>query len=371
MAALVDQSLRVILAHQASTGAFLASPNLPVYRYAWLRDGAFCANAAQLHGEIDAARRFHDWVSDTVLRHWGKLVACVAAARRGERLPADACFHSRFTIDGAEVPGGWGHHQLDGLGTWLWALEHFAERHLKGALPPKWRTAADLAADYLAAMWRFPCSDWWEEGEHATHTSTLAAVSAGLAAHARLLGWRASSRAAKAVHETIRRRHVSALTFAKSSADPGVDASLLSLYVPYGIVRWDDEIYRATVARIVDELATPTGVHRYAGDSFYGGGEWVLLTAWLGWVYARAGELDRATAILAWIEAQADDEGCLPEQVPHALLAPDALPIWTERWGAVASPLLWSHAMYLILVDELSAGSTRGLSQGMKGGHRQ
>ena len=368
MAALVDQSLKVILAHQASTGAFLASPNLAQYRCAWLRDGAFCAHAAQLHGEIDAARHFHDWVSDTVLRHWGKLVACVAAARRGERLPASACFHSRFTIEGAEVPGEWGHHQLDGLGTWLWALERFAERHQEGELPLRWRQAADLAADYLAAMWRFPCSDWWEEGEDAIHTSTLAAVSAGLAAHAGLVGWWASSRSAKAVRVTIRRRHVSASTFVKSSADPGVDASLLSLYVPYTIVRWDDEVYQATVARIVDELATPTGVHRYAGDSFYGGGEWILLTAWLGWAYARAGEIDRATAILAWIGAQADDDGGLPEQVPHALRTPDALPVWIERWGPIASPLLWSHAMYLILVDELSTSRTRDPAGEPRGG---
>lgn len=371
MAALVDHSLGVILEHQASTGAFLASPHFPEYHYAWLRDGAFCAHAAQLYGEVDAARRFHDWVSNTVLRHWGKLRACITAAHGGERLSASSCFHSRFTIEGEEVPGEWGHHQLDGLGTWLWTLERFTERHPDAEVPFQWRTAADLAADYLAAMWRFPCSDWWEEGEDATHTSTLAAVSAGLAAHARLFGWRASSRSAKVVRATLRRRLVSASTFVKSSADPSVDASLLSLYVPYEIVRWDDEIYQATVARIVDELATPTGVHRYADDSFYGGGEWILLTAWLGWVYARAGEVERAAAIQTWIEAQADDRGDLPEQVPHALLTPDALPIWTERWGAVASPLLWSHAMYLILVDELSTGSTGGHPEGLKGGGRR
>jgi hypothetical protein len=26
---------------------------------------------------------------------------------------------------------------------------------------------------------------------------------------------------------------------------------------------------------------------------------------------------------------------------------------WIERWGQVASPLLWSHAMYLIAEHEL------------------
>ena len=33
--------------------------------------------------------------------------------------------------------------------------------------------------------------------------------------------------------------------------------------------------------------------------------------------------------------------------------APSMLPVWEERWGPVATPLLWSHAAYLILADEL------------------
>jgi hypothetical protein len=30
---------------------------------------------------------------------------------------------------------------------------------------------------------------------------------------------------------------------------------------------------------------------------------------------------------------------------------------WQARWGATATPLLWSHAMHVILHDELKAGS--------------
>jgi isomaltose glucohydrolase len=49
--------------------------------------------------------------------------------------------------------------------------------------------------------------------------------------------------------------------------------------------------------------------------------------------------------------------GDLPEQVDHHLLHPDSRAEWIARWGSVASPLLWSHGMYLILADEL--GITR------------
>ncbi|MEP6895352.1 MAG: hypothetical protein ABI986_07075 [Chloroflexota bacterium] len=39
----------------------------------------------------------------------------------------------------------------------------------------------------------------------------------------------------------------------------------------------------------------------------------------------------------------------MPEQVAENLNVPDYYPTWVERWGDVASPLLWSHAKYIIL----------------------
>jgi len=56
---------------------------------------------------------------------------------------------------------------------------------------------------------------------------------------------------------------------------------------------------------------------------------------------------------LSWIEKQADEDGNLPEQVPNNLNDPDYYPIWIQKWGEIAKPLLWSHAMYLILDKEL------------------
>jgi len=38
----------------------------------------------------------------------------------------------------------------------------------------------------------------------------------------------------------------------------------------------------------------------------------------------------------------------LPEQVTVASQFPDEVEPWLERWGPVATPLLWSHAMFLI-----------------------
>ena len=49
----------------------------------------------------------------------------------------------------------------------------------------------------------------------------------------------------------------------------------------------------------------------------------------------------------------------MPEQVSGHLLAPGSFDEWVERWGPVASPLLWSHAMFVILAVELGIAKAR------------
>ena len=106
-------------------------------------------------------------------------------------------------------------------------------------------------------------------------------------------------------------------------------------------------------SRSVTQVADDLGVHRFAADVFYGGGRWPLLTAFHGMARLAIGDEAGARADLDWIAATATDEGLLPEQVSDRLIVPDALPRWTERWGAVATPLLWSHGEYLRLWDAL------------------
>jgi GH15 family glucan-1,4-alpha-glucosidase len=112
----------------------------------------------------------------------------------------------------------------------------------------------------------------------------------------------------------------------------------------------------ATVARIEQDLLGRTGgVHRYRTDTFYGGGEWILLTALLGEYRAIRGDLDGAGQCLAYAESHASAEGYLPEQVTTGALSPEHIAEWTTRWGTPACPLLWSHAAYLALCARLRA----------------
>jgi GH15 family glucan-1,4-alpha-glucosidase len=109
-----------------------------------------------------------------------------------------------------------------------------------------------------------------------------------------------------------------------------------------------------TVQRIeADLVGASGGVHRYRADTFYGGGEWTLLTALLGQYYAQVHNHAAALRCLRVVEAHAGEQGQLPEQWSNAALAPAYIRQWTERWGGVATPLLWSHAEYLRLAAAL------------------
>ncbi|MCX6035178.1 MAG: hypothetical protein NTV38_09415 [Chloroflexi bacterium] len=110
-----------------------------------------------------------------------------------------------------------------------------------------------------------------------------------------------------------------------------------------------------TIFQIEQTLVNGGGVHRFPADTYYGGGEWVLLTGWLGWYYTEIGKYDQARVMLEWMERQADVNGCLPEQVPASLNNPNTFEPWVKRWEPIAKPLLWSHAMYLLLHHQLSS----------------
>jgi GH15 family glucan-1,4-alpha-glucosidase len=363
---LYHHSIETMQAHQAPSGAYVASPNFPTYRYCWFRDGAFTAYAMDVAGQHESARRFHRWVTGIVLGHADRVERAIGKARRGQPLGNDY-LHTRYTVEGETGTEDWPNFQLDGLGTWLWALGEHARRGVE-PLPPEWETAVWLVARYLAALWSTPCYDLWEEHPQYLHPYTLAALYAGLQAaaeltpaHRRLLVTVVDDIKAFVLIHGVRDGYlVKSLAprsgrVVESHPPSAVDASLVGVAIPYRLLPPNDPIMRATVARVEADLHGPEGgVYRYLADTYYGGGEWVLLAAWLGWYYAGMGERKRARALLRWVEAQADPRGDLPEQVSIHLLAPTYYPEWEARWGTVARPLLWSHAMYVVLYHALA-----------------
>lgn len=356
---LMRLDIDVILTNQHDSGAYVASPTFSQYPFGWLRDGSFIAHAMDAVGEAESAARFHAWVSRAVEQHRSQLERVVAHGRAGGHPDEREFLPARFALDGTWHDDGWPAFQLDGYGQWLWSLERHAG--VSGALAPQALEAARAVADYLIAFRLEPCYDAWEEGRTQLHTSTLASVAAGLLAAQRLLGG-AYGDAGDEIRRFMARECVAvpggdteAAYFVKQVGRRAVDASVLWLATPFDLWPLSDPRIVATMRRVERELVSEGGVRRYAGDTFYGGGAWILLTAWLGWHYARAGRWREAAEKLAWVDARRDDAGHLPEQVPVSSTHPHFLRYWTERWGSTASPLLWSHAMRVLLAMALDA----------------
>lgn len=358
--ALIDHSLSVLSAGQADSGAFVASPTYQTYRFAWLRDGSFCAEAVDRLGDHRAAERFHGWVCGTVLGMRERVEVAITAATNGD---VAAMLPTRFELDGAEESGEeeWPNFQLDGYGTWLWAFADHLHRQGRDPRSDE-REAVELVARYLAGARDQPCYDCWEESVQHRHAATVAACAAGLGAAARILGDDTFGEAGRSLKEILLHEFRSDGTFVKYAGTNAVDASLLWLALPFGVVPPDDPTFVRTVERVQAELQVAGGgVRRYLGDTFYGGGEWVLLTAWLGWALNQLGRRDEAIACLEWIESTATSTLDLPEQVAEHPQSLGHVAEWVDRWGPVATPLLWSHAMYLVLVDELGLRDEPGL----------
>lgn len=385
-AQLVSRSVDVIRTHQSPSGAYPASPTFSAYRgYAWLRDGAFIAEGMSRTGEIDAVSAFHAWCAEVIAARAAQVDDLVRRAAGGEPVSNAEMLPTRFTLDGGEGTDEWWDHQLDGYGTWLWALAEHTERH--GVRVPGAAEAVRVAVRYLSWFWDRPCYDWWEEHVGQRHVSTLGAIHAGLRAavatgHLGEGDERAAVEAIEGIADIVASQGVAEAGHLRKwlispgeqpvqdgdAGDPpafgvgadsellggdAVDASLLACVHPFGLYPPDHPVAVATVAEVERRLAHEGGVYRYLADTFYGGGRWILLSGFLGLNHAAAGRREEALRYLDWMAAQATEAGELPEQVSGVLLAPARFEEWVQRWGAVATPLLWSHGMYLMLADAL------------------
>ncbi|MFP3389996.1 glycoside hydrolase family 15 protein [Brevibacillus sp. SIMBA_040] len=354
---LCTQSIQLILRHQATSGAYIASPAFTHYKYAWLRDGAFTAYAMNRVGQHESASRFYKWCDHVITRHEQKAKAAIDAVKAGDRggeTGSNRFLHTRYTLDGEEVSGDWGSFQLDGYGTWLWGLASHVQCSGEADLIRQLASSIELTLDYLTTCWQLPNFDCWEEAGDRVHPVTLAAIFAGVKAMEACLPVRANELAqlAESIRQFVFAHGTANGRFVKSIGNTAVDASLLWLTLPYGVVEVDDPRMVQTVQAIEKELLAGHGVHRYTSDTYYGGGQWLLLSAWLGWYYARTGRSQEAYDIAEWIVSQQKEAG-LPEQVQEHLLSPSDYSSWEKKSGEPAVPLLWSHAMYLVLAAEL------------------
>ena len=339
-------------------------PSPPTAGYAWLRDGAFTAEGISRYGDVASADRFHDWVAR---RPRG---AAPTTSRRSPRprptgrdvpvermLPDPLHLRRRRT---APTRGGTSRPTATAL--WLWSVVD-----ARPAARPRPSTAGARGIARRDRLPRRPsgtgpATTGGRSTSSSAHVSTLGAIHAGLVAPARGPtrgpGRRRPPRAvAAAVRDLVRRRarrrarrRPTSRTSPSGSGSTRSTARSLACVVPFGLV--DAGLgprARRRSTRSRRDLDVDGGVHRFRADVFYGGGQWPLLSCLLGWnLRGRGRPRRRAARTCCWV---ADHGRCrtatCPSRSPTTCCTPSAAHEWVDRWGPVATPLLWSHGMFL------------------------
>lgn len=321
----------------AETGAFVAAPttSLPEwpggrrnwdYRYVWVRDAAFTAQAFLLLGHVREARAFLLWVLDR-LRETKEGQLGVVYGANGERdLRERALRHLSGYRDSRPVRVGNGavaQFQLDVYGEFFDAVALLADLEPE-PVAQHWEELARLA-DQVVQLWRSPDHGIWEiRGPKAQYV------------HSKLMAWVALDRSVRlaarfggaaererwsAGADEIRRWMLDEgydrrrANFRQSAGRSEVDAA--NLRIPLvGFLPFDDERIRGTLASVRERLCTGPFVYRYQSGDYLPGPEGVFLPASFWWVECQVRAGDRGRAVEQWEELLATGRplGLFPEE---------------------------------------------------------
>jgi len=348
-----QQSIRQIIVNQTAEGAIIAGSTFSQYNYSWFRDGAFIAYAMIRIGKLSEAERFISWGSRVLQRNRNKIESLEQKIANGETPKLSDFLGARYTSAGEEDQSDWPNLQIDGYGTWLWCMAEYASSVDLKDLPDEWIESGNLAIKYLRMVWQLPNSDCWEEFPDKLHPSSLACIYGGLKDVSDWFPNEDLLSFAKEVRDFVYSNLSSGGYFPKFIGSDLVDASLLWITLPFGMASPDDPVMLKTVKEIEDNLLDEGGVKRYSEDTYYGGGQWIIHSCWLAWYYYETGRIEEADGLMDWVVRQQKEDGSLPEQTTDITNEPSMIREWEQRWGTVATPLTWSHAMFLI-VDQVS-----------------
>lgn len=324
------------------------------YRYVWLRDAAYCAQAFDRSGYWQEARAFYNFALDLQGEdgHWIQPLYTV----RGEN-PAESIDEGLRGPLG-EYPIRFGNQaavqlQLDNEGNILMGLQTHLSLHpdpiyLRAVFP-----AVERAARWLQEHWQLPEHGIWEIREYVAHWLHGKSVCYGAFMSAsnlaRDLGKEELAdefeQSARDVADFILEQGWSQERQAflrDERPNAPLDISVLGL-IFHGVLPADDPRMLATIAQIDKPienggLSDPVGgIHRYE----YATAPFYLPTLWLARAYLRIGNFSQAQALI---------DLCLENATTLGLMAEHFNPVTHEQQGNF--PQAFSHEELIITLDE-------------------
>jgi GH15 family glucan-1,4-alpha-glucosidase len=370
---LYRRSLSIIRVHTDNRGGIIASSDTDMlhhgrdtYSYVWPRDGALIAHSLDQTGYSEVAERFFAFMAKC-------------------QEPAGYLMH-KYLTDGS-LGSSW-HPWLQNGQAYLPIQEdetasvlfmlwrhyevtkdlEFIESHYNSFIEP----AAKFLCDYIEPLTGLPQAsfDLWEE-KYGTSTYTAASVYGGLMAamrFANLLGKENDARTYEVIADRMQKAITTVLydselkMFVKQVRhtedgelhyDRTIDTSSFHGVVFFEVLEPDHALVKEslkTIEKVLQVEGSSKGYIRYQNDRYYTMQEagspnpWVICTLWVAQYYIKVAkkpaDLKKAFELLEWTASHASSTGTLSEQMhPHT------------REHLSTSPLIWSHAEYVLTVD--------------------
>lgn len=370
---LYHRSLTTIRTHTDNGGGIIASSDTDMlhhgrdtYAYVWPRDASIIANALDRSGHHDVAKQYFQFMAN--------------------RIEAGGYLYHKYRVDGI-LGSSWHPWVSDGEPRlpiqedetaltlfMLWRHYEMAQdiEFVESLYNPFIEPAAEFMVGYTEATLGLPDNsyDLWEE-KYGISTYTASAVYGALnaAAHfANLLGKQEAARSYLAVAQRMRSSILEHLydeqlgMFVKLvrldkhddlEFDRTLDVSSFFGPLVFGVLEPADERIERCFKTVQTHLraeGASEGYMRYEGDNYYALKEgnpnpWVITTLWMAqYLIMRAEkvkDLEKVYEVLEWTCSHATKSGVLAEQMnPHT------------REHLSTAPLIWSHAEFVITVDE-------------------